>query len=116
MMMSPLSVSQFLPPTMQFDLVIFDEASQVKPADAINCVYRGRQLIIAGDQKQLPPTPFFDKLDADTGDEWDEGQLDEFESVLDVAKGSGRWGSVGIIGVNTRTSSRTRITVSMMVN
>jgi len=89
MMMSPLSVSQFLPPTMRFDLVIFDEASQVKPADAINCVYRGRQLVIAGDQKQLPPTPFFDKLDSDSGDEWEEEQLEEYESVLDVAKGSG---------------------------
>jgi hypothetical protein len=89
MMMSPLSVSQFLPPTMRFDLVIFDEASQVKPADAINCVYRGRQLVIAGDQKQLPPTPFFDKLDSDSGDEWEEEQIEEYESVLDVAKGSG---------------------------
>jgi hypothetical protein len=89
MMMSPLSVSQFLPPTMRFDLVIFDEASQVKPADAINCVYRGRQLVIAGDQKQLPPTPFFDTLDSDSGDEWEEEQLEEYESVLDVAKGSG---------------------------
>jgi hypothetical protein len=89
MMMSPLSVSQFLPPSLRFDLVIFDEASQVKPADAINCIYRGRQLVIAGDQKQLPPTPFFDRLDADSGDDWEEDQLEEYESVLDVAKGSG---------------------------
>jgi len=96
MMMSPLSVSQFLPPTMRFDLVIFDEASQVKPADAINCIYRGRQLVIAGDQKQLPPTPFFDKLDSDSGDEWEEEQLDEFESVLDVAKGSGALSSMAL--------------------
>ena len=96
MMMSPLSVSQFLPSTMRFDLVIFDEASQVKPADAINCVYRGRQLVIAGDQKQLPPTPFFDKLDSDSGDEWEEDQLEEYESVLDKAKGSGAFRAMAL--------------------
>jgi very-short-patch-repair endonuclease len=89
MMMSPLSVSQFLPPSLRFDLVIFDEASQVQPADAINCIYRGRQLIVAGDQKQLPPTPFFDRLDNDSTDEWDDDQSDKFESVLDTAKGAG---------------------------
>jgi len=44
---------------MKFDVVIFDEASQVPPSDAINCIYRGRQLIVAGDDKQLPPTSFF---------------------------------------------------------
>lgn len=55
-MMSPLSVSQYLPPTLRFDVVIFDEASQVQPCDAVNSVYRARQLIVAGDQKQLPPT------------------------------------------------------------
>ena len=55
-MMSPLSVSQFLPGDMTFDAVIFDEASQVLPSDAVNCIYRGGQLIVAGDEKQLPPT------------------------------------------------------------
>lgn len=88
-MMSPLTVSQFLPPSMAFDLVIFDEASQVRPSDAVNCIYRGRQLVIAGDQRQLPPTPFFDRLGTDLDDEWDEEQLEEYESVLDVAKGAG---------------------------
>ncbi|HEX8496406.1 MAG TPA: AAA domain-containing protein, partial [Actinomycetales bacterium] len=57
--MSPLVVSQVLPPGEQFDVVIFDEASQVLPADAVNCIYRGNQVIVAGDQKQLPPTSFF---------------------------------------------------------
>ncbi len=88
-MMSPLSVSQFLPPDVKFDMVIFDEASQVKPADAVNCVYRGEQLIVAGDQKQLPPTTFFETVSLDGGDEYEEGQLDEFESVLDLAKAGG---------------------------
>ncbi|MCZ4080308.1 DUF3320 domain-containing protein [Rhodococcus sp. H36-A4] len=87
-MMSPLAVSQFLPPDLRFDVVIFDEASQVLPSDAVNCVYRGDQLIVAGDQKQLPPTDFFsataDDLDADEDDE-----MDVFDSVLDLAKGAG---------------------------
>ena len=84
-MMGPLSVSQFLPPTLKFDCVIFDEASQVKPADAINAIYRGRQLIIAGDERQLPPTSFFDRSVADD-DEYDEDVVDDFESILNLAK------------------------------
>ena len=43
-MMSPLTVSQFLPRPMRFDAVLFDEASQVRPSDAINCIFRGKQL------------------------------------------------------------------------
>ncbi len=88
-MMSPLTVSQFLPPSLRFDCVIFDEASQVKPSDAINCIYRGQELIIAGDQKQLPPTSFFEAVDLDDEDEYEEGQFDEFESILDICKASG---------------------------
>jgi len=57
--MSPLVVSQLLPPKQYFDVVIFDEASQVTPSDAIPSLLRGRQLVIAGDEKQLPPTAFF---------------------------------------------------------
>ncbi|WP_229070999.1 DUF3320 domain-containing protein [Actinoplanes sp. DH11] len=89
-MMSPLAVSQYLPSDMRFDVVIFDEASQVAPADAINCIYRGDALITAGDQKQLPPTSFFTAGVADDGDEWDEEAEDgvDFESVLDLMKGS----------------------------
>ncbi|SEL36759.1 Part of AAA domain-containing protein [Rhodococcus maanshanensis] len=86
-MMSPLSVSQYLPPTVRFDVVIFDEASQVLPSDAVNCVYRGSQLIVAGDQKQLPPTDFFAVSD-DAADEEDD-EVDVFQSVLDLAKGAG---------------------------
>ena len=88
-MMSPLSVSQFIPPGLRFDMVVIDEASQVKPADAANCIYRGRQLIVAGDQQQLPPTTFFEAVSMDGGDEYEEGQIDEFESVLDLAKAGG---------------------------
>ncbi|WP_165978320.1 DUF3320 domain-containing protein [Actinomadura darangshiensis] len=88
-MMSPLTVSQFLPPGYRFDVVIFDEASQVLPQDAVNCVYRGDSLIVAGDQKQLPPTDFFSQTDDSDDDEYDEDVPDSFDSLLDMCKGSG---------------------------
>lgn len=86
-MMSPLTVSRFLPPHVRFDVVIFDEASQVTPADAISSVYRGNQLIVAGDQLQLPPTNFFD-AQSESGSEDNEEAPDDFESVLDICKGT----------------------------
>jgi len=56
----PLSISKYLrPDAFQFDLVLFDEASQVRPEDSIGAIMRGSQAIIVGDQKQLPPTSFF---------------------------------------------------------
>ncbi len=96
-MMSPLTVSQFLTSELSFDVVIFDEASQVLPADAVNCIYRAQQVIVAGDQKQLPPTSFFMGTTADDGDDYDEDQLDEFESVLDLCKGSGGFPSLPLL-------------------
>ena len=81
-MMSPLSVSQYLPPGMVFDVVIFDEASQVLPGDAINCIYRGKQLVVVGDSKQLPPTTFF-KISDD--------EEEDFESILGIAEGCGAY-------------------------
>jgi very-short-patch-repair endonuclease len=96
-MMSPLSVSQFLPGGMRFDVVIFDEASQVLPSDAVNCIYRGSQLIVAGDQKQLPPTNFFaQSLDDDLVSEEEEAP-DAFESVLDVCKAAGALPSLPLL-------------------
>jgi hypothetical protein len=90
-MMTPLAVSQYLPADMHFDVVIFDEASQISPADAINCIYRGSALILAGDHKQLPPTTFSGSGARDDGEEWPEesGETSDPESVLDLAKGSG---------------------------
>lgn len=85
-MMSPLTVSQFLPGDYHFDVVIFDEASQVRPADAINCVYRADSLIVAGDEKQLPPTSFFDSAVEDDSEQYDEDVLDTFESLLHACK------------------------------
>ena len=59
-MMSPLSVAQFLKPgVLKFDLVVMDEASQLRPQDPIGAIVRGSQVIIVGDPKQLPPTNFF---------------------------------------------------------
>ncbi|NCT90968.1 DUF3320 domain-containing protein [Cellulomonas sp. APG4] len=87
-MMSPLAVSQYLPAGMRFDVVIFDEASQVLPSDAVNCIYRAKQLIVAGDVKQLPPTSFFTSglQDEETDDE---EEPDVFQSVLDQCKAAG---------------------------
>lgn len=96
-MMSPLAVSQFIPPTMRFDVVIFDEASQVRPADAIASIYRGNALIIAGDQRQLPPTAFFERIGATDDDEYDEDTPDEFESILDLGKASGVFTSLPLL-------------------
>ena len=90
LMMSPLAVSTYLQsPDVQFDLVIFDEASQVRPYDAVCAIYRGRQLVVAGDQKQLPPTNFGERSLEGEGvsstDEEDSGnELTDYESVLDV--------------------------------
>ncbi|MFJ3301571.1 DUF3320 domain-containing protein [Streptomyces sp. NPDC086549] len=85
-MMSPLTVSQFLPADFQFDVVVFDEASQVRPSDAVNCIYRGRTLVVAGDDKQLPPTSFFDASVEDDSDEYAQDVPDSFESLLHACK------------------------------
>jgi hypothetical protein len=84
-MMSPLTVSHFVSPEHSFDLVVFDEASQVPPQDAVNCIYRGKQLIVAGDSEQLPPTPFFQiaELDDAAPDDEDASAQEDMESILD---------------------------------
>jgi very-short-patch-repair endonuclease len=90
--MSPLMVSQVLPLTRLFDLVIFDEASQIVPADAIGSMIRAHQVVVAGDDRQLPPTNFFRQVDSgDAGDDEDpdEGTVSfgaGFESVLDALR------------------------------
>ena len=87
-MMSPLSVSQFIPADFRFDCVIFDEASQVRPCDAIGSIYRGKQVIIAGDERQLPPTTFFAHTKAGDNDGYDPEDVPDFESVLKLSQGS----------------------------
>ncbi len=87
-MMSPLSVSMFLDTDdIRFDLVIFDEASQVFPWDALGAIYRGKQLIVAGDDKQLPPTNFFNRADTESDD--DEDDIGDYESILSLCKSIG---------------------------
>ncbi|WP_169079167.1 DUF3320 domain-containing protein [Microcella alkalica] len=88
-MMSPLAVSQYLPPEQLFDVVIFDEASQVMPADSINCIYRASAVITAGDQKQLPPTSFFEATAEESDDEDAEDLAHDYESILDLMKSCG---------------------------
>lgn len=79
MLMSPLSVAQYLSPEKyQFDLIIFDEASQLPTSEAVGAIARGRQLIVVGDPKQMPPTDFFSAKQTDIPDE-----LEDLESVLD---------------------------------
>jgi very-short-patch-repair endonuclease len=88
-MMGPLSVAQYLAPgELQFDLVVMDEASQLKPEDAIGAIARGGQIVIVGDPKQLPPTNFFQRVVADSEDDRDvdsRAVVEEGESILDVA-------------------------------
>jgi very-short-patch-repair endonuclease len=83
-MMSPLSIANYLPPgALNFDLVIFDEASQVRPVDALGAITRGKQVVVVGDSQQLPPTSFFDSIvsSEESGDE-DEVATSDIESIL----------------------------------
>jgi very-short-patch-repair endonuclease len=84
LLMSPLSVASYLGTSpYHFDVVIFDEASQIPPADAIGSILRGTCLIVAGDNKQLPPTRFF-QADIELDEDSEEGNLEEpLESILD---------------------------------
>jgi very-short-patch-repair endonuclease len=85
-MASPLSVSQLLDGGRQyFDFVIFDEASQVLPEDAVPALLRGKKVVVAGDNKQLPPTTFFAASDEEeyAADE-EAGAAEGFESLLDM--------------------------------
>jgi very-short-patch-repair endonuclease len=93
--MSPLVVSELLPAQPFFDVVIFDEASQIVPYEAITSILRGNQVIVAGDSKQLSPTrtSFFssgseeESLGTASGDDEDSfDAVDETESLLDAVK------------------------------
>ena len=104
LMLSPLTVSQLLDPRLfQFDLVIFDEASQIPPEYAACAFARGSQVIIAGDRQQLPPTRFFQTLETDI--DVDDEVYDEFESVLNECNAVG----MPDISLNWHYRSRGRI-------
>ncbi|MCJ8271111.1 MAG: AAA domain-containing protein, partial [Psychrosphaera sp.] len=83
-MMGPHSVAKYLAPgELDFDLIVMDEASQIKPEDALGTIARGRQLVVVGDPKQLPPTSFFDKTVADESEQ--AVAIEQSESILDVS-------------------------------
>jgi len=85
-MMSPISVANFLPPKeVTFDLVVFDEASQVRPVEAFGALLRAKQVVVVGDSKQLPPTNFFDNLTNKFDDLNDEDyDVSNMESILSL--------------------------------
>lgn len=88
LLMSPLSVAQYLDAGTRFDVVIFDEASQIAVWDAVGVMARGRQVIVVGDPKQLPPTQFFSGQGG--GDEGDLlADTEDLESILDECLGAG---------------------------
>jgi very-short-patch-repair endonuclease len=90
LLMSPLSIAQYLPADQaQFDVVVFDEASQIATWDAIGAIARGKQTIIVGDPKQLPPTNFFGRTDSDDDNAELEDHEKDLESILDEAQASG---------------------------
>lgn len=81
-MMGPMSTAQYLEPgKFLFDVVVMDEASQIKPEDALGTIARGKNLVVVGDPKQLPPTNFFNRL---IREDDDPTGLEESESILDA--------------------------------
>lgn len=90
-MMSPLSVAQFLPPgALSFDMLVIDEASQVQPVDALGAIARTKQLVIVGDERQLPPTRFFSRVLGEVADNDDDGaQAADVESILGLCRAQG---------------------------
>ncbi len=83
-LMSPLSVSTFLESgRIGFDTIVFDEASQIFPQDAIGTIYRGKQLIVVGDSKQMPPSDFFN-ASSDIEDDDENIDITDFDSILDI--------------------------------
>ena len=88
LLMSPMSVAQYLDASFPpFDLVVFDEASQIPVWDAVGAIARGKQVVVVGDPKQLPPTSFFERMeDDDAPDETD--TVEDLESILDECIGA----------------------------
>jgi very-short-patch-repair endonuclease len=89
-MMSPLSVAQLIERgTLEFDVVVFDEASQIRPEDAMSAMARAKQFVVVGDQMQLPPTSFGEKsFGEDQYEEDDAVEIEEsaaVESILELA-------------------------------
>ena len=80
MLMSPISVAQYINPDAEkFDLIIFDEASQMPTYEAVGAIARGKNVVIVGDPKQMPPTSFFSAGAADE----EMAEMEDLESILD---------------------------------
>ena len=118
-LMSPLSVAQYLPPgKLKFDLLLIDEASQVRPEDAVGSIMRADTVVVVGDQKQLPPTSFFDRqLSADDNDDYSgdladlqAAQVGDMESILTLCEARGMPG--GMLEWHYRSSHPSLIAVS----
>jgi very-short-patch-repair endonuclease len=91
-MMSPISIAQFLAPgTLEFDLMVMDEASQVTPEDALGAMARAKQIVVVGDSKQLPPTGFFKKMlsDETLGEDDEVVNTGDLESILKLCESKG---------------------------
>lgn len=85
-MMSPMSVAQFLDDTnLKFDILVIDEASQLRPEDAMGALLRAEQIVIVGDEQQLPPTEFFRRTGEDGEGEPDPADDLDTESILDLS-------------------------------
>jgi very-short-patch-repair endonuclease len=90
MLMSPLSVAQYLDAGHPaFDLVVFDEASQISVWDAVGAIARGKQLVVVGDPKQLPPTTFFASTESTNDAPQADQDVKDLESILDECLGAG---------------------------
>ena len=90
-MASPLTVTQFIEAgSPAFDVVFFDEASQVQPEDSISSILRGKQLVVSGDTRQLPPTSFFADGDSESvmEDSQDQPATGGYESLLHLMLGT----------------------------
>lgn len=89
-MMSPMSISTYLEQgAVDFDLVIFDEASQITAPDALGALMRGKQAIVVGDSKQMPPNDLFGKSVQLTDDDVEESATAEMESILSLMEAKG---------------------------
>lgn len=93
-MMSPLSVAQFLEPgALQFDLLVMDEASQVEPVDALGAIARAKQIVVVGDERQLPPTQFFSRMTTNISEDDDDDDntvaTHDVESILNLCLARG---------------------------
>ena len=89
-MMSPMSIATYLPSgSVNFDLVVFDEASQVRPVDALGALMRTDQAVVVGDSKQLPPTRFFDIVTQSDDDDDEDRVVADMESILGLFRAEG---------------------------